>query len=253
MRKKIVAGNWKMNTTVDEGMNLASEIDDYVLDNIDDVKADVILAVPYTHLFVLRALIETENVFIASQNCSEFEKGAYTGEVSVAMLSALGIEYAIIGHSERRQLFGDTSEVILKKMQLLYNNMIMPIFCCGEKLEEREQNNHFNVVEKQIKEVFANISAEQMQNTVIAYEPVWAIGTGKTASPQQAQEMHKHIRNIFAEIYNKQIADDISILYGGSVNAKNAKELFACDDIDGGLVGGASLKADEFITIIKSI
>ncbi|MCF0206500.1 MAG: triose-phosphate isomerase, partial [Bacteroidales bacterium] len=177
---------------------------------------------------------------------------AYTGEVAANMISDLGVKYTIIGHSERRQYFGDSDEVIATKLDQCYKNGISPILCCGEKLEDREAEKHFEIIESQLRNALKNVSAENFRNTILAYEPVWAIGTGKTATPEQAEEIHAFIRKLIAELYSKEIADDTTILYGGSVNAGNAANLFAKADIDGGLVGGASLKAADFIEIIKA-
>ncbi|MCK9254806.1 MAG: triose-phosphate isomerase [Bacteroidales bacterium] len=253
MRKKIVAGNWKMNTLPNEGVELAKTINEYVKTLNQDEKYKVILGVPFTHIDKVVQAVDLNLVSVSAQDCAMYESGAYTGEVSAKMIKSANCEYAIIGHSERRQYFGDTDEVIAKKLEMCYNNDLFPILCCGEKLEERENNSHFEVVEKQILNALINVNSEKMQNTIIAYEPVWAIGTGKTASPEQAQEMHEFIRKILSEKYGEEIANTTSILYGGSVNSKNAKQLFSNKDIDGGLVGGASLKSEEFIAIINAI
>jgi triosephosphate isomerase (TIM) len=253
MRKKIVAGNWKMNTMPSEGNELAKSINEFVLSNKlnDDVK--VILGVPFTHIDKISTIMSHEKLSLSAQNCCMYSSGAYTGEISAKMIKSLNCNYVIIGHSERRQYFGETDEVVAAKLEQCYENDLIPILCCGEKLEEREEENHFNIVKFQLVNALAKIDSQKMTNTVIAYEPVWAIGTGRTASPQQAQEMHEFIRSTIKELYGESISKNISILYGGSVNAANASELFSCEDIDGGLVGGASLKADEFIKIIKSI
>ena len=254
MRKKIIAGNWKMNADKDEAVALVNGIlaqyDDY---NLSDTKI-VVVAAPFPYIHYCSSMFaKFPYMFAAAQNCSEHEHGAYTGEVSAKIIASLEVKYVIIGHSERRQYFHETNEVLLQKIHHAQKKDLIPIFCCGEPLEIRVQNEHFNFIKAQLDECIFQLSENELKNTVIAYEPIWAIGTGKTASPEQAQEVHAFIRNEIAEKYDKEIAEQISILYGGSVNAKNAAELFACKDIDGGLVGGASLKADEFAVIIKSM
>lgn len=253
MRTKIVAGNWKMNTLPSEGNELAKSINEFVITNklSDDIK--VILGVPFTHIDGIATIVDHSKLSLSAQNCCMYSSGAYTGEISAKMIKSLNCRYVIIGHSERRQYFGDTNEVIAAKLDQCYENDLIPILCCGEKLEEREEENHFNIVKFQLINALTKVDAAKISKTVIAYEPVWAIGTGRTASPQQAQEMHEFIRSTIKELYGENISENISILYGGSVNAANASELFSCNDIDGGLVGGASLKAEEFIKIIKSI
>ncbi|MBO7572197.1 MAG: triose-phosphate isomerase [Bacteroidales bacterium] len=253
MRKKIVAGNWKMNTLVSQGKALAEELNAFMKTYEMPENKTVIIGTPFTHLSTCVAAVDTKKIHVSAQNCSQFEKGAYTGEVAANMIKDLGVEYTIIGHSERRQYFGDTDEVIATKLDQCYANGLKPILCCGEKLEEREAGKHFEVIESQLRNALKNVSADNFKNTVVAYEPVWAIGTGKTATPEQAEEIHAFIRGLIAKLYNAQIADDTTILYGGSVNAGNAANLFAQPDIDGGLVGGASLKANDFISIIKAI
>jgi len=253
MRKKIVAGNWKMNTTVSQGKALAEELNAFMKTYSMPENKTVIIGTPFTHLSTCVAAVDTKKIHVAAQNCSQFEKGAYTGEVAANMIKDLGVEFTIIGHSERRQYFGDTDEVIATKLDMCYANGLSPILCCGEKLEEREAGKHFEVIESQLRNALKNVSADNFKNTIVAYEPVWAIGTGKTATPEQAEEIHSFIRGLIAKLYNAQIADDTTILYGGSVNAGNAANLFAQPDIDGGLVGGASLKPNDFISIIKAI
>lgn len=253
MKKKIVAGNWKMNTLLNEGVTLAETLNSHLEETeLKDGKR-VIISVPFTHIYPIIKCIDFKKIAVAAQNCSQFDNGAYTGEVSASMLKDMGVQYIIIGHSERRQFFGDSDEVISKKLEQCYKNAIIPIFCCGESLKERMDNKHFEVVETQIKNALKNIDAFNIEHTIIAYEPVWAIGTGQTATPEQAQEMHAFIRKAIASLYNREIANNISILYGGSVNAANSADLFSKDDIDGGLVGGASLKANDFIKIIGSL
>lgn len=252
MRKKIVAGNWKMNKNLDEGLKLASELVNMVKDEVlKDVK--IVLASPYIHLTSLSKLLpEYKNIYLGAQNCHEKESGAYTGEISVPMLKSVNVSYVIVGHSERRQYFQESNDILADKINILLQYDLTPIFCCGEPLEIRENGNHASYVVSQLKESLYHLSQDQIDKVVIAYEPIWAIGTGKTASSEQAQEMHAEIRKSIAEKYGNVIADGISILYGGSCNPQNAKELFACTDVDGGLIGGASLKSRDFLDIIKS-
>lgn len=252
MRKKIVAGNWKMNKDLDEGLKLASELVNMIKDEVvNDV--NIIIASPFLYLNSISKLLpEDLNIFLGAQNCHEKESGAYTGEISAPMLKSVNVSYIIVGHSERRQYFKETNEVLAQKVNVLLKNELIPIFCCGEPLEIREGGNPNSYVVKQLEESLYHLSDEQINNVVIAYEPIWAIGTGKTASSQQAQDMHAEIRKSLQEKFGKEIADNISILYGGSCNPQNAKELFACKDVDGGLIGGASLKARDFLEIIKS-
>ncbi len=247
MRKNIVAGNWKMNTTVAEGVQLAKEVVEKSAELSGNVK--LILGTPFTHLYPVAQILKESNVGLAAQNCADQPKGAFTGEVSVSMLKSVGVQYCILGHSERREYYGETSQKLVKKVALALEQGISPIFCVGEKLEQREAGEHFNVVKAQIEEVLFTLTAEQMKQVIVAYEPVWAIGTGKTATAQQAQEIHNFIRKTIAAKFGEQIADETTILYGGSCKASNAKELFACPDIDGGLIGGASLKSEEFVAI----
>lgn len=249
MRQKIVAGNWKMNKNLQEGIQLAKEVDQLVSGITTDVK--VILAPPFTHITEVRKAVSSK-VAVSSQNCAAEASGAYTGEVSASMIKSTGAEYAIIGHSERRAYYGETDAILLKKVKLALANGLKPIFCIGEVLEERESGKHFEVVKKQIENGVFELTAEEFKNVVLAYEPVWAIGTGKTASSDQAQEMHKFIRETVAGKYGKAVAEETSILYGGSCKASNAKELFANPDVDGGLIGGAALVATEFLGIITA-
>ncbi len=251
MRQKIVAGNWKMNKTFEEANILASEVIGMVADEVRG-NAKVIFCVPFPYLVPLKNVIGNDSrISLGAQNCSEHESGAYTGEVSAAMLKSIGIPYVILGHSERRQYFGEDGKLLAKKVDIALKHGLTPIFCCGEPLDVREANTHEALVTKQVEEALFHLDATAVQKVVIAYEPVWAIGTGKTASAQQAQDMHKVIRTHIASKYGQTIADQIIILYGGSVNAGNSKELFACPDVDGGLVGGASLKSREFTEVIK--
>ena len=249
MRKNIVAGNWKMNTTLEEGVELANEINSKVKET--EHNCDVIICVPFTHLTSVNAMIEPGVVGLGAENCSEHEKGAYTGEVSAAMVKSTGAEYVILGHSERRQYFGENNAQLLAKTHLALANGLKPIFCVGEVLEDRENGSYNSVVEGQIEALF-ELSAEDFGKIIVAYEPVWAIGTGKTATADQAQDMHHHIRNVIAAKYGKEVAENTSILYGGSCKPENAREIFSKPDVDGGLIGGAALKADSFMGIIEA-
>lgn len=240
-----------MNNTLQEGLALVFRIIDLVKEKPSDVK--VIVAPPFTSLHPICELINKEGyLHLAAQNCHHEKSGAYTGEVSPDMLFDLGVKYVIIAHSERRQYFRETDAMALAKAEAALDVGLRPILCCGETIEQRESGKHFETVKKQLEESLLKINAHDIANVVVAYEPVWAIGTGKTATAQQAQEMHAFIRNLITGKFGKQIADDISILYGGSCNSKNAKELFSQQDIDGGLIGGASLKADEFVKIVRA-
>lgn len=252
MRKKIAAGNWKMNTNIQEGIKLAETLNNFAK-NLNNSGKEIIIATPFTHLHSILKVVDTNKISVSAQNCAAWEKGAYTGEVSAEMLSSIGIKHTILGHSERRQYFNETNETLYTKVKLCLKNSIIPIFCIGEKLSERESNIHFEVIKKQLTEGIFELSPEDFSKIIIAYEPIWAIGTGKTATPAQAQEIHNFIRKLITEKYGVTIANETSILYGGSCNAANAKELFSQPDVDGGLVGGASLKADEFIEIIKAL
>lgn len=252
MRKKIVAGNWKMNKTLDEAMILTSEVVNMVRDEVRG-EVEVVLCTPYIYLPVLQKYVEeVSRISLGAQNCHQKASGAYTGEISAPMLAALNIPYVIIGHSERRQYFGETDALLAEKVKISLANGLKPIFCCGELLEQRQNEDFVAIVKGQITVALFDLSAEDFGKVVIAYEPVWAIGTGLTASSEQAQEMHAALRAHIASQYGEQVADDTTILYGGSCNEKNADELFACPDVDGGLIGGASLKSREFTNIIKS-
>ncbi|HWK08310.1 MAG TPA: triose-phosphate isomerase [Puia sp.] len=252
MRKQIAAANWKMNLTYQQGEEL---LDTILKENIS-LQADqqVVFAVPFPYLLMAGdKLKDKKNYFASAQNCSDKKAGAYTGEVSVEMLKSINIDYCVLGHSERREYFSEHNQSLAQKTQLCLENNITPIFCCGESLSIREVGAEEGFVEAQLKESLFHFSEEQIRQLVIAYEPIWAIGTGKTATTEQAQEMHAHIRSILAAKYSKDTADSIPILYGGSVKAGNAKELFSCPDVDGGLVGGASLVAADFIKIIQAL
>lgn len=249
MRKNIVAGNWKMNTTLDEGVELANDVNALLKEK--KANCEVIVCVPFTHLTSVNAVLEPELVKLGAENCSEHAKGAYTGEVSAAMVKSTGAQYVILGHSERRQYFAENNEQLLAKTKIALENGLAPIFCVGEVLEQRENGSFNEVVKEQVEALFS-LSAEEFAKVVIAYEPVWAIGTGKTATADQAQDMHAHIRQVIAAKYGAEVADNTSILYGGSCKPSNAKELFAKPDVDGGLIGGASLKAADFLGIIEA-
>ncbi len=249
MRKNIVAGNWKMNTTLDEGVELANNVNTLLKEK--KANCEVIVCVPFTHLTSVNAVIEPELVKLGAENCSEHAKGAYTGEVSASMVKSTGAQYVILGHSERRQYFGENNEQLLAKTKLALENGLLPIFCVGEVLEERENGSYNDVVRGQVEALFS-LTPEEFGKIVIAYEPVWAIGTGKTATSDQAEDMHAHIRKVIAEKYGQEVADNSSILYGGSCKPSNAKELFAKPNVDGGLIGGASLKAEDFMGIIEA-
>ena len=250
MRKNIVAGNWKMNTTLPEGLALAKGINEALKGKT--LRCDVILGTPFTHLASVAAAVDTKRIGVAAENCADKEKGAYTGEVSAAMIASTGARYVIIGHSERRAYYHETPEILKTKVQLALANGLTPIFCVGEVLAEREAGKHFDVVDAQIRESLFDLTADEFRHLILAYEPVWAIGTGKTATAEQAQEIHAHIRHTIADKYGSEVANDTSILYGGSCNAGNAKTLFANPDVDGGLIGGASLAVDKFLPIIEA-
>jgi triosephosphate isomerase len=252
MRKKIVAGNWKMNKLMDEAVALTSELVNMANDEVrGDVK--VILCPPAIYLTTIKKHIENSpNFSLAAQNCSDKVSGAFTGEISASMLKSIGVEYVLIGHSERRQYFNETNALLAEKVNTALANGVSPIFCCGESLDQRQNEDFIGFVKNQLSESLFHLSADQILSVVIAYEPIWAIGTGLTASAEQAQEMHAALRAHLADQYGSAVAEEISILYGGSVSAGSAAELFASPDIDGGLVGGASLKSREFTEIIKA-
>jgi triosephosphate isomerase (TIM) len=252
MRTKIVAGNWKMNKTLAEAQALVTELTSAVAGI--KTSAKIVVCVPFPYLPAIQTQLGASGrIQVGAQNCSEHESGAYTGEVSAAMIKSCGVPYVIVGHSERRQYFGEDGALLAKKVDKALAHQLTPIFCCGEPLEIREKGTHEALVRKQTEDGLFHLSAEAIQKVVIAYEPVWAIGTGKTASAQQAQDMHAVIRKHIEGKYGKAVADKITILYGGSVKPDNAKELFSCPDVDGGLVGGASLKASDFTGIINGI
>lgn len=252
MRNQIAAANWKMNLTFQQGEKLMDEILEAEIRLKEHQK--VIFGVPYPYLTMARSeVVDEVNYHVAAQNCHHELSGAFTGEISATMIHSLAINYCIVGHSERREYFGETNKQIAQKVDKCLDQFISPIFCCGESLTIRESGSENHHVAVQLKESLFHLSEEKIASLIIAYEPIWAIGTGKTASTAQAQEMHAHIRSIIAARYSAEIADQIPILYGGSIKANNAAELFACPDVDGGLVGGASLVATDFMEIIRAL
>ena len=250
MRKNIVAGNWKMNTTVPEGVALAKEVNDALAATTPN--CDVVICVPFTHLCPVAAVIDQSRLGLGAENCADHKSGAYTGEVSAPMVASTTAKYVILGHSERRQYYGETAETLREKVALALENGLTPIFCIGEVLSEREDGSFNDVVRRQVEEGLFNLSAEDFGKIILAYEPVWAIGTGKTATAEQAEEMHAHIRGVIAGKYGQEVADNCSILYGGSCKPGNAKELFSKPDVDGGLIGGAALDAASFMGIVTA-
>lgn len=251
MRKQIAAANWKMNLTLEGAQTLLNDI---LKENIQPGQNQLaIFAVPFPYLLTAKEQVNKEGYAIAAQNCSNKKSGAYTGEVSVEMLQSIGVNYCLVGHSERREYYHETNQILKEKVDLCLEQGITPIFCCGEALEIREKGSENEFVRGQLQESLFHLSGDQMKTIVIAYEPIWAIGTGKTATAEQAQQMHAFIRSVLADKWGQDVADEITILYGGSVKAANAKELFSSPDVDGGLVGGASLSAPEFIQIIKAL
>lgn len=250
MRKKIVAGNWKMNKTFNEGIQLASELKRALEGQITN--CEVIIIPPFIHLATINEIITGSNIKLGAQNCSKHANGAFTGDISSQMIKSTGAEYVLVGHSERRQYHCENAEVLGLKLKLALNEGLIPIYCFGEMLEDRESGNHFKIVQEQIEDVIYSFSNEDLKNIILAYEPVWAIGTGKTASSEQAQEMHKFARSVIEKKFGNNISDNISILYGGSCKASNAKELFSNPDVDGGLIGGASLVSEDFTGIINA-
>ena len=251
MRKNIVAGNWKMNTTVAEGVQLAKEVNEAVA-AAGELKCDVVIGVPFTHLTAVKDVIDIEKVGLSAENCANKEKGAYTGEVSAAMVASTGANYVILGHSERREYYNETPEILKEKVDLALANGLKVIFCCGESLELRNAGTYEDFIKAELKDSLFHLSAEEFANIVIAYEPIWAIGTGVTATSDQAEEVHAFIRSFLAEKYGETVANDTTILYGGSCKPSNAPELFAKPNIDGGLIGGASLKAADFMGIVTA-
>ncbi len=252
MRKKIVAANWKMNLNLEEGKNLV----DSIVANLPELSeaAQVVIAPSFVHLSQTAAQLEEyDHIHLGAQNCSSEASGAFTGEISAAMLQSAGVHYVILGHSERREYFKESDEQLVKKIGQAFEKNIKVIFCCGEPLEVRDAGKENEYVEKQIRAALFHLDDTQLSNIAIAYEPIWAIGTGRTATSQQAQDMHAHIRSVLQAKYGETTASNMTILYGGSCNASNAAELFACPDVDGGLIGGASLKADAFLAIVNAM
>ena len=253
MRKNIVAGNWKMNMTFEQGQILTSEVINMVRDEADK-RTEVVLCTPFIHLQSMGKLLSGSNqLLLGAQNVHQEASGAYTGEISASMLKSVGTRYVIIGHSERREYFGEDDALLARKVDAVLAAGMTPLFCCGESLDIRQAGGQNDYVSQQISNSLFHLDAESMRKVVIAYEPIWAIGTGMTASAEQAQEMHANLRSHLASKYGKELADDISILYGGSVKPDNAAEIFAGADVDGGLIGGASLKSRDFTDIVKSI
>lgn len=251
MRRNIVAGNWKMNKSFSEADDLVNAIAEE-LRNYDTSDVDVIVCPPFSYLELVSDVSEDGDFFTGAQNVSKFENGAYTGEVSATMLKSLGVDYCIVGHSERRKYFKETNQDIAQKIDRLLHEDITPIMCVGESLDEREANRYLQVIQTQVEEGMFHLNGDQVKRCIIAYEPVWAIGTGLSATKEQAQEVHAFIRKLIEDKYGDEVSEEVSILYGGSCNTKNAKELFAMEDIDGGLIGGASLKSKDFIEIACS-
>ncbi|MGI4728433.1 MAG: triose-phosphate isomerase [Janthinobacterium lividum] len=252
MRQKIVAGNWKMNLEYNEGLSIFSEVINMVNDEVTSLQTAIVCC-PYTYLHSLAQLVKGHSkISVGAQNCHQEEAGAFTGEISAKMIRSVGAQYVILGHSERRQYFGENNQLLAQKTDVVLSNSLKPIFCIGETLEERESDHFFEVIKSQLSEGLFHLQQAQFAQVVIAYEPVWAIGTGKTASAAQAQEIHAFIRQEIAAKYGQKTADETTILYGGSCNTKNAQELFSQPDIDGGLIGGASLKSRDFVDIIKA-
>ncbi|MBQ7156590.1 MAG: triose-phosphate isomerase [Bacteroidaceae bacterium] len=250
MAKKIVAGNWKMNKNLQEGLELANGLNDALA--ADKPNCEVIICTPFIHLAKVSELVNHDNIKVGAENCADKVSGAFTGEVSAEMVKSTGCEYVILGHSERREYYHETPEILKEKVDLALANGLKILFCIGESLAEREANKQNEVVKAELEGSVFHLTAEQFANVVIAYEPIWAIGTGKTATADQAEEIHAYIRSVVAEKYGKAVADNTSILYGGSCKASNAPELFAKPDIDGGLIGGASLKVADFKGIIDA-
>ena len=249
-RPKLIAGNWKMNTTLSEGIKLLDALTSAL--KTSSFKSQVALAPPFTHLFEFQKKLVNSSICLAAQNVSDKLSGAFTGEVSVLMLKELGVKKVIIAHSERRQYFGETNDTALEKIKTILKHEIHPIYCVGEMLSDRERGRHFEVIEDQITSVLYKLSEEKLPKITVAYEPVWAIGTGKTATPDQANEMHAFIRDVIGKRFGDDLSGQLRILYGGSVNAANTTDLLAMPNIDGALVGGASLKADEFLSIVQA-
>lgn len=253
MRKFILAGNWKMNTILPESVALTRAISKEVAKiNLDANKFEIIVAPPFINLYAVKAVLNNK-IGLSAQNIAAWENGAYTGETSASMVASIDAKYAILGHSERRQYFGENSQILNDKLALAFKHKLTPIFCIGEKLDEREAGEHFTIIKRQISETLFMLDQENFKKVIIAYEPVWAIGTGKNATPEQAQEVHSFIRKLIENRYNLEIAESTSILYGGSCKPSNAESLFIQPDIDGGLIGGASIVSADFITLINQL
>jgi triosephosphate isomerase len=252
MRKKIVAGNWKMNMNLEEGLGFTSSLNKY-FSSRPSAGAEVIICTPFIHLAGAAEILKDGSVALGAQNCASEASGAYTGEVSAGMIRSTGASYVIIGHSERRTYYNENDALLNRKTLLALKNSLKVIFCCGEIKEERETGRHYDVVKRQLEDGLFSLSPEQMKNIVIAYEPVWAIGTGLTATPEQAQEMHNYIRGLVRSKYGNECAGEMTILYGGSCKPSNAAEIFSKPDVDGGLIGGASLKLEDFAGIVEAI
>lgn len=253
MRDQIVAGNWKMNKDWEQGLSLAKDIQKMMLEETPD-GTKVVVASPYIHLASIAEMAaQSDDLYVAAQNCHAESAGAYTGEVSAPMLKSIGVEYVILGHSERREYFKESHELLARKVKAVLEQDLTPIFCCGEPLSIRESQQQTSYVNQQLSDSLFQLAPENVRRLVIAYEPIWAIGTGKTASAAQAQEMHASIRQHLAERYGEEIADDVPILYGGSCKPTNAEEVFSGPDVDGGLIGGASLNASDFMAIVRSL
>ena len=246
-RKKIVAGNWKMNMTLDESIELSN-----ALINIKKPNVDVLIAPSFTNIYTLKKHFDSHQIDVIAQNVNQNSKGAFTGEISVEMLKSIGVNYVIIGHSERRSLFGETDQILFEKVNYATNNDMNVIFCIGEELQQRQNGNYFDVIQKQLEMGVLSLSTEQIKKVTLAYEPVWAIGTGVTANPDQIQEIHQFIRNLIHQSFDETISNSIRILYGGSVKPTNAVEIFNLPDVDGGLIGGASLKFADFHSIVEA-
>ncbi len=252
MRKKVIAGNWKMNKTLEDSLKLATEVVTISNDEVNN-NVQIVMCVPFTSLFAVSNIVKGTKVALGAQNCYSKSSGAYTGEISAEMLKSVGVQYVILGHSERREYFGESNALLAEKINIVLATGMTPIFCCGETLAQREKGIHIDFINAQLTESLFHLSADDMKKVIIAYEPIWAIGTGVTASTAQAQEMHELIRKHIASKYGNEVAETIVIQYGGSMKPDNAKELLSCKDVDGGLIGGASLKARDFIDVIKGI
>ena len=253
MRKLIVAGNWKMNTGIAEGIKLAEDINKFLSSKNLPENKKVIISPPFTHLFPISKMIDPNKIILSAQNCASTENGAFTGEISAKMLQEVGVKTVILGHSERRAYFKEDNETLLKKVKIALKYGLDIIFCVGESLEQREKGKYFDIINDQISETILKLDKDEFKKITIAYEPVWAIGTGKTATPDQAQEIHEFIRNKIREKFDENIANETTILYGGSCKPSNAKEIFSKKDVDGGLIGGAALKSEDFSKIIDAL